>query len=68
MALQCLGGMPVTINVQGVDKSQVSATAKMTESGLSVEMIIEESKNAALAAMYSDADNGGPISQLIRKG
>ncbi|HIF5583907.1 TPA: tape measure protein [Vibrio parahaemolyticus] len=62
------GGMPVTINVQGVDKSQVSATAKMTESGLSVEMIIEESKNAALAAMYSDADNGGPISQLIRKG
>lgn len=61
-------GMPVTINVQGVDKSQVSATAKMTESGLSVEMIIEESKNAALEAIYSDADNGGPISQRIRKG
>ena len=60
------GGMPVSINVMGVDKSQVTATARQRNGQLEIEMFINQAVEASLNAMYEDADNGGRISQRIR--
>ncbi len=62
------GGMPVTINVTGVDKSQVKATASYKNGELSVDMLINQAVEASMNALYEDADNGGRVSKRIRKG
>lgn len=62
------GGVPVTINVTGVDKSQVKATASYTDGMLNIDMFINQAVEASMKAMYQDADNGGPVSKRIRKG
>ncbi|SUP22586.1 hypothetical protein [Vibrio parahaemolyticus] len=62
------GGIPVTINVTGVDKSQVKATASYKNGELSVDMFINQAVEASMNALYEDADNGGRVSKRIRKG
>ncbi len=62
------GGMPVSINVSGVDKSQVTSTAQVKDGQLQINMVIKQAVDASMAAMYQDADNGGPVSTRIKQG
>lgn len=62
------GGMPVSINVTGVDKNQVKATAQMREGKMQIDMMIDKAVTASMAAMYDDADNGGPVSNKLKGG
>ncbi|CCN69790.1 tape measure protein [Vibrio nigripulchritudo] len=62
------GGMPITINVQGVNKSQIQARAQVRDGQLQVDMLIEQAADLALKRLYEDADNGGAISTRIKQG
>nr|WP_275661193.1 tape measure protein [Vibrio mediterranei] len=53
------GGMPVTVNVMGVNKEQVSATAKVDNGNLEIDLMINELVSRTKQSLISDVDNGG---------
>ncbi|MGF1775904.1 tape measure protein [Vibrio nomapromontoriensis] len=61
------GGTPVTVNVTGVNKEQVSATAKMNNGQLEIDMVITEAVTRTQQALLKDADNGGDYVTKLRE-
>ncbi|AWG86580.1 tape measure protein [Vibrio parahaemolyticus] len=52
----------INVNVHGVERGQVQSFASESDSEINIDVIINKAVNRSLEAVYSDFDNGGPIS------
>lgn len=56
----------INVNVYGIDKSSVTTQASENEESIDIDIVVEHAVKKSLQAVYSDFDNGGPISSSSR--